>query len=305
VKVFVTGATGALGPHAVRALTVAGHVVSALVRSDANVAVVSKLGATPIRVSLFDEAALTRAFEDVDAVVNLASALPPTAKFMSNRAWKQCHYVRTVGSATIVAAAATAGVPCVIQESVSMLYPDRGVDWIDESTPPTYFPAAKGNLAAEASAARFADTGGRGVVLRLGWFYGPGAQHSEELFSLAKRHIVPIVGRREGYVSSIHVEDAGRAVVAALAAPSGAYNVVDNEPLTKAAYADALATAAATRPWIRGPGRAALLLRNSPGIGLARSLRVSNAKLRETTGWSPIYSNAHAGWQAIATTRMR
>jgi nucleoside-diphosphate-sugar epimerase len=300
MNVFVTGATGALGPHAVRALLADGHSVSALVRSDANVAIVTKLGATPVHVSLFDEPGLTEAFDGHEAVVNLASALPPTARFMSNRAWKECHRVRTLGSATVVDAAIAAGVDSVLQESVAMIYPDGGSEWIDESTPPTYFPAAKGNLAAEASAARFAAGGGSGVVLRFGWFCGPGAQHSDELFALAKRHIVPIVGRRDGYVSSIHVEDAGRAVAAALAAPSGTYNVVDDEPLTKRAYADALASAAEARPWFRGPGRAALLLRNSPGIGLARSLRVSNDKLRRTTGWSPQYSNARAGWQTIA-----
>jgi len=70
-----------------------------------------------------------------------------------------------------------------------MMYPDRGAAWIDEACAPDNFPMAQANLAAEASANRFSAAGGAGVVLRFGWFYGPGARHSEEFFALARRHI--------------------------------------------------------------------------------------------------------------------
>jgi nucleoside-diphosphate-sugar epimerase len=139
------------------------------------------------------------------------------------------------------------------------------------------------------------------VVLRFGWFYGPRATHSEEFLALARRHIGVMMGAPEGYVSSIHVADGGRAVVPALGVPAGTYNVVDDEPLTKRAYADALAAATGTRPWLRLPGRLALLL-GDRSTSLTRSIRVSNRRFRTASGWSPVYPSAREGYRAMVTT---
>jgi nucleoside-diphosphate-sugar epimerase len=168
---------------------------------------------------------------------------------------------------------------------------------IDEDVPPDTYPNTKGNLAAEAYAGRFNQAGGVGVVLRLGLFYGPTARHSQQFLALAKHHVVPVLGPPQSYVSSIHVEDGGEAVVAALGAPAGIFNVVDDEPLTKRQYASALATAAGIRPWLRGPGRSALLFGDRL-TSLTRSLRVSNRRFRATTGWQPRYPSATQGWIA-------
>jgi nucleoside-diphosphate-sugar epimerase len=299
MKVFVTGATGAIGRHAVPALVRAAHTVTALARTPEKAAQLSKQGASPITLSLFDRTALTEALKGYDAVVNLATALPPTTKFMQTKAWTENDRVRKQGSAAIIDAALAAGVERVVQESVSMLYPERGDRWIDEQCPPDTFPMAQANLAAEANANRFSAAGGMGVVLRFGWFYGPGATHSEEFFALARRHIVIMMGPPKSYVSSIHVADAGAAVVAALGVPVGTYNVVDDEPVTKRDYADALAAAAGKKAWFRIPGRAALLLGNR-STSLTRSLRVSNARFREVSGWRPVYPSVWQGWIATA-----
>ena len=88
---------------------------------------------------------------------------------------------------------------------------------------------------------RFSVVGGTGIVLRFGWFYGRGAAHSEQLFALARRHVGLVLGPPGSYVSSIHVADAGAAAAAALHAAAGTFNIVDDEPLTKREYADALA----------------------------------------------------------------
>jgi nucleoside-diphosphate-sugar epimerase len=93
--------------------------------------------------------------------------------------------------------------------------------------------------------------------------------------------------------------DAGRAVVAALGVPSGPYNIVDDEPLTKREYADALAVAAGKRPWLRVPGRTALLL-GDRSTSLTRSLRVCNARFKSETSWTPRYPSAREGWRATA-----
>jgi nucleoside-diphosphate-sugar epimerase len=187
----------------------------------------------------------------------------------------------------------------LVHESVSMLYRDQGARWIDEDAPIDRYPMARGNLAAEANAHRFSQAGGTGVVVRFGWFYGPGATHSEQLFAMARRHLGLVLGPPSSYVSSIHVADAAAAVAAALHAGAGTFNIVDDEPLTKREYADALARAAGAAMWLRGPGRAALVLGDRL-TSLTRSLRVGNARFRTATGWAPRYPSAREGWIATA-----
>jgi nucleoside-diphosphate-sugar epimerase len=299
MKVFVLGGTGAIGGHSLAALVAAGHDVTALVRTPEKAAAVRTKGAEPVLVSMFDRVALTGAVRGHDAIVNLATSMPTMAAFVFRRAWRPTERVRIEGSAVVVDAALAAGVPRLVQESVSMVYPDRGDDWIDEDVDPDPYPNARGNLAAEASAARFSAAGGNGVVLRFGLFYGPGAHHSEQFLAMARRHVVPLVGHPDTYLSSIQVADGGAAVAASLHVPAGTYNVVDDEPLTKREYADALARAAGTRPWVRGPGRLALLLGHRMA-SLTRSMRVSNRRFRESSGWKPRYPSAREGWVAMA-----
>jgi nucleoside-diphosphate-sugar epimerase len=299
VKVFLLGGTGALGGYALPALVGAGHQVSALARTAERAALVRAQGASPVTASIFDRERLTAAFEDHDAVVNLATSMPSTVAFVFRRAWRDAQRVRTEGSAAVVDAAVAAGVERAVQESVSMVYPDRGDEWITEDVPADRYPNALGNLAAEASAARFTGAGRIGVVLRLGLFYGPGARHSEQFLAMARHRFMPVMGRPTSYLSSIHVADAGAAVVASLQVPAGVFNVVDNEPLTKHQYATAIAEAARARPLARGPGRLALLLGDRL-TSLTRSLRVSNQRFRDASGWRPRYPSAREGWIATA-----
>lgn len=302
MKVFVTGGTGAIGRYAVSELVANGHSVTALARSAQKAAQLERQGATPVSVSIFDRARLADVFVGHDAVVNLATALPATADFRKASAWAENIRIRTEGSAAVVDAACDAGVPRLIQESVSMIYRDHGSEWIDEAWATDDFPMARSNLAAEASANRFSANGHAGIVLRFGWFYGPGAKHSEEFLALAKKwRICPMMGAADTYVSSIHVADAGRAVVAALNASAGTYNVADDTPLSKREFADAIASAAGRNVYLRAPGRIANLLGDST-TSLTRSLRVSNAAFKLETGWAATYPSAREGWAAMATS---
>ncbi|GAA3544399.1 hypothetical protein GCM10022222_30090 [Amycolatopsis ultiminotia] len=116
-----------------------------------------------------------------------------------------------------------------------LLYESHGAQWIDEDAPVEHYPNAQDNYSAEANARE-------GVVLRFGFFYGPGARHSEQMLALARRHIAVQLGPPEAYLSVIHIADAGSAVVAALKAEPGTYHVVDDEPLTPRAFTDAMTT---------------------------------------------------------------
>jgi nucleoside-diphosphate-sugar epimerase len=299
VRIFLTGGTGAIGGHAVPALVSAGHSVSALARSDAKADELRRHGATPVDVSIFDRDALASAFAGHDAVINLATALPPTRAAIRRSAWAPCERLRSEGSAAVVDAALTADVGHLMQESVVMIYADGGNAWLDEHARVDHYPMARGNHAAESSARRFAETGSAATILRFGLFYGPGSAQSAEILAMARRHIGFMPGPPFAYLSSIHLADAAAAVVACLDAPGGVYNVVDDEPLTKAGYAQACADAVDTGSWLRLPGRFGLLLGDRL-TSLTRSLRVSNARLRAATTWQPRYPSAREGYLAMA-----
>jgi nucleoside-diphosphate-sugar epimerase len=299
MRVFVLGGTGAIGTPTVPALVASGHDVSALARTPDKADAVRSQGATPVTVSMFDRDALTEAFQGHDAIVNLATSQPSAMTFVFLRAWRPTERVRIEGSAAVVDAALAAGVPRLLQESVTMIYPDRGDQWIDEEVPIDPMPTAKGNLGAEASAHRFTGAGGIGIVMRFGFFYGPSASHSAQFLGLARHHIVTSIGHPGSYLSSIHTSDGASAVAAALDIPAGTYNIVDDGPLTKREYADALTAAVGKRAWIRVPGRVALLLGHRTA-SLTRSMRVSNARFRAASGWSPQFPSAREGWATTA-----
>ncbi len=300
MKIFVTGGTGAIGRFVVPALHDTGHEVTALARSDEKAAWLDGCGAHPVEVSLFDVEALTGAFAGHDAVVNLATAIPRTKDALKASAWEANNRIRTEGSTAIVDAALGAGVPRFIQESISFTYADGADRWLDESDPIDLPPGIDAVAVAEANADRFTDAGRVGIVLRFGYFYGSGSTHTDEFVRLAHRHVGPVAGRPQAYQSSIHLADAASAVIAALDGPAGIYNVVDDEPLTNKAYANAVGAAVGKRPWIHFPGRLAGLAGSKSEV-LTRSHRVSNAKFKEATGWSPRYPSAREGWLAKET----
>ena len=166
--------------------------------------------------------------------------------------------------------------------------------WIDETVPVDPPPGVESVPAAESNAARFTEAGRVGVVLRFGFFYGPGSEHSEEFLRAARHRVGMAAGSPKAYQSSIHLADAASAVVAALGAPAGIYNVVDDEPLTKKAYVRAVGAAVGKRPWLLLPGRLTSIGGKRSEV-LTRSQRVRNTKFKEATGWSPSYPSAREG----------
>jgi nucleoside-diphosphate-sugar epimerase len=295
MRVFVAGATGVIGCRAVPALIAAGHDVTALVRSPAKAALARSWGATAVESSLFDPEQLRVAVAGHDAVCNLATHIPPLASAGNPRSWQENSRIRSEGSRNLVDAALAAGATYYVQESIAFLYGDHGDEWIDASTTPIVDSAPTGPVrTAEAEAARFASGGGRGVVLRFGGFLAPESDQSLTILRAARRGLAVEPGRAEGWFPSIAVTDAANAVVAALAAPSGTYDVVDDEPLRRR---DARAVLAAA------VGRARLHAMPSVKrvVGpLADSQRVSNRRFREATGWAPRVPSLREGWPATA-----
>jgi nucleoside-diphosphate-sugar epimerase len=153
-------------------------------------------------------------------------------------------------------------------------------------------------LDAERSAERFERRGGTSIVLRFAGFYGPDSVQLHDMVKLARRGWAPLPGAADAYWSSVSHDDAASAVLAALAVPSGIYNVCDDEPLTRRALADALADAFGL-PHPKLLPAWTVHLMGSLGELMARSQRMSNRKLR-AHGWAPRYPSVREGFRAVA-----
>jgi nucleoside-diphosphate-sugar epimerase len=309
MNIFFTGATGVVGRPTLERLVSAGHTVRAIARDDEKASVVQRAGAEPVRVDLFDADAVLAAVAGSDTILHLATNVPPMSRAARKSAWDTHNRLRTEATRNLVAAARAHGVTRIAKESVSFMYPDGGDEWIDESVPffATDSPLVSGTRRGEEMVERFTgDTGGAGVVLRFGLFYGPGNRGTQDALRLARRRRSTIAGSPDAYMSSIHTDDAATAVVAALEIDSGVYNVVDDEPLTRRAHLDAFG-AAFGLPELRPTPRwlIRLLAGADPTRVLTSSQRVSNRRFRDAAGWRPAYSSAREGWAAVAALEGR
>jgi len=298
MKVFVVGATGVVGWRAVRDLVKAGHDVTAVSRTAAKAEMLRGLGATPVSVDIFDGAAVKEAVAGHDVVVNLATHIPPTWKMAMPKAWEENDRIRREVSRNLVDAALATGAARYIQESIAFMYPESGAAWVDEGTPLDTPPYGASAVDAEGQAQRFTDDGGIGIVLRFGGFYGPDSGQTRDMVRMAQARMGPTIGAVDGYFPMIHLDDAGSAVVAALDAPAGTYNVVDAEPLTKREQHDALAAAIGARH-LAAPGKAVAKVGGKRASYLANSQRVSGKRFNEATGWRPAYPSVREGWPAV------
>jgi nucleoside-diphosphate-sugar epimerase len=296
MKVFLTGGTGVVGTPALPALVAAGHDVTALARGPAKADLVRRLGGTPVEADLFDPDAVAAAVVGHEAVVNLATHIPPLTKASRPEAWATNERIRTEGARNLVDAALAAGAARVVQESIAFPYLDGGSAWIEEDHPRDAAGPFAGAQQAEESAARFTAEGGDGVVLRFAQFYGPTSSHTALFTKAVRWGVNPFLGDPGSYTSFIHAEDAASAVVAALGAPAGTYNVVDDEPLTRAAAGRAVADALGRRRPPRTVPPAVLRRLPASARLLTRSQRVSSRRLREATGWAPAHPSIAGSW---------
>jgi nucleoside-diphosphate-sugar epimerase len=299
MHVFVTGATGVIGRRVIPLLVGRRHTVTAMVRTPTALPHLQQAGATPVTADLFDLAALTRAFAGHEVVINLATHMPsPVLKMMFRRSWRMNDRIRSEGAANVARAALDCGVGTLLQESFAMVYPDRRDEWIDETTPLSPSAYNRTVLDAERAVASFTDAGRRGIALRFAAFYGPDAMQVRSYVRALRMGWAAVPGSPDGFISSVSHDDAAAAVVAAIDAPPGAYTVTDDVPLRRREYFGSLArTLRLPAPHFL-PGWTVPMF-GSVGEAMARSLRLSNRKLRHATNWAPKYPSARDGWPAM------
>lgn len=288
-----------MGRRVVPTLVEAGHDVSAVGRTAEKRRWLEEVGARAVEVDLFDAAAVRNAVDDAEVVINLTTAVPPAGiRMMLPWSWREMDRVRRHVSANLVDAAVSADVRRVIQESFAPIYADGGDAWLDESAEVRPARYNRSVLDAEAQADRFSREGRVGVVLRFAYMYGPRDPLTEQLLDGVRRGWFPIFGSPDAYGSWIAHDDAAAAVIAALDVPPGIYNVVEDEPMRRRELAEGLAQTLGVKPPRFLPGWVTAL---GGGVAatLARSLRISNRKLRRASDWAPRYPTTLEGLKAI------
>jgi nucleoside-diphosphate-sugar epimerase len=278
MRIFVAGATGAIGRILVPLLIDAGHDVVAATRTASGVERLRELGATGRQVDVFDREALAEAVVAAapDAVVHQLTALSGGSSAENAR-------IRKEGTRNLVDAARKAGVTRIVAQGISWAY-EPGNTPADESTPlDTGAPEPRattigGITALENAASEIPEH----VVLRYGTFYGPGTWYAPGGFIAGKLRSGELPAN-DGVSSFVHVEDAARAALLALGWPSGAVNVVDDEPARAREWAPVLAQAIGEPTPQPAEG----------GAGWERGAR--NTKAR-SLGWEPKYPTWRTGF---------
>lgn len=307
MKVFVAGASGALGGPLVKRLVAAGHEVTGMTRREERAAELRASGAEAVVCDVFDAEALNAAVAAAapEVVVHALTALPPSFKPKSDYL-AATNRVRTEGTRNLVAAARAAGAGRLIAESVAFFYEPEG-DWVKDEearlmvTPPGRFAAGRDALVELEQRVTGAE-GLEGVVLRFGWFYGPGTYYAADgsMAEETRKRRNPVIGAGTGRFSFVHIDDAAAAIVAALdhGAP-GAYNVVDDEPAEQREWLPVYAEALGAKRPRKVPYWAARLAAGADLASTAISMRgASNAKAKRELGWRPAHPSWREGFRA-------
>jgi len=308
VKVFVAGASGVVGRHLIPQLVDAGHEVVAMTRSPDKTARLRALGAQPVVADALDQPAVTAAVRQArpQAVVHQLTAIPVrTGVGKFDRIFAATNRLRTEGTDILLAAARAAGAHRFVAQSFcGWTYVRTGgpVKTEDDPLDPTPVRSFHQSL----DAVRYLEhavldaRGLDGLVLRYGFFYGPGTAIAPDgqIGELVAKRRFPIVGQGTGVWSFVHMTDVASATVAALErGPAGIYNIVDDDPAPLAQWLPALAQALGAKPPRQVP---AWLVRpvNEGVVVMTNDIRgASNAKAKHQLGWQPVYPSWRYGFQ--------
>jgi nucleoside-diphosphate-sugar epimerase len=302
MRVFVAGASGAIGSRLVPKLVERGHEVTGSSRSPEKSDQLTAHGAAPVVLDLLDSGAVLKTITAArpDAIIHQATALSGLSQVKNpDRAFAQTNRLRTEGTDALLAAAREAGVSRFLAQSFAgWPYAREGGPVKTEEDPldPTPVPTMHETLDAIRHLERAALDAG-GVALRYGGFYGsPG----DAQIDLVRKRRFPIVGDGGGVWSFVHLEDAAAATVLALErGATGIYNVVDDEPAPVREWLPALAETIGAKPPRRVPRWLARILAGEAGVALMTEIRgASNAKAKRELGWTLLYPSWRQGFPA-------
>jgi nucleoside-diphosphate-sugar epimerase len=302
MKVFVAGATGAIGRPLVTHLREAGHEVAGMTRSEERAEALRAAGAEAVVADAFDAGAVRDAVEQArpDVVINELTDLDRPLNPRRYAEWLEgTNRLRKEGTRNLIEAARAAGARRFISQSVAFAY-DFQPGTKTEGSPLMGAEGGDMSGAIRELETQTLDAPG-GIVLRYGFFYGPGTSYDTggQQIEMIKKRQMPIVGGGRGYFPFVHVDDAASATAAAVdRGSSGVYNVVDDEPAPGHDWIPYVAGLVGAREPRRIP---VFIARTAAGRIAAMATRlqpVSNAKAKAELGWQPQYASWRDGFLA-------
>ena len=305
MRIFVTGATGALGRHLVPGLVAEGHEVTATTRTPGKAGQLRQAGAEPVVLDGLDREAVIAAVRAAapEVIVHEMTALTGMRSFRNpDKLFAATNELRTRGTDNLLAAAAAAGTRRVIAQSYAGAGPDeRPGPLKTEEDPPGWRPirsAMRGPAAIAHVEAAVPAQAPEGLVLRYGGFYGPGT--GDFLLGAVRRRQVPVIGGGTGVWSFAEITDAAAATAAAVSRGTpGIYNIVDDDPAPVAEWLPYLAGVLGARPPRRVPAWLGRLVGGEFVVAQMTSSRgYSNEKAKKELGWEPRYASWREGFRA-------
>jgi nucleoside-diphosphate-sugar epimerase len=309
MRVFVAGATGALGKQLVPMLVANGHDVVGMTRTEAKRDQLRSLRAQPVVADALDADAVGRAVGEAepDVIVHELTAIPPAIDMRRfDREFALTNRLRTEGTDHLLSAGRAVGVTRFVAQSNAVMYartggPIKREDAPLDDAPP---PAMRQGLAAlrHLEAAVMGAQWTEGVVLRYGWFYGPGTSIALDplgsQIELVRKRRLPIVGGGTGVWSFIHIEHAATATVAAVeGGPAGIYNVVDDEPARVSEWAPVLAAVVGAKRPLRVPRWVGRLAAGEWAVTAMTEIRGgANDKAKHELDWRLRYPSWRQGF---------
>ena len=309
MRIFIAGASGAIGSHLVPQLVARGHEVIGATRSAAKLGALQALGAEPVIVDALDPDSVADvvAKAEPEVVVHQLTALSgPLNLRKVKQAAAATNRLRTEGTDHLLAAARAVGVRTFVAQSIALWLERTGRPVADENArfEPNPPPDAESAVAAlrHLEDAVTGITWADGIALRYGGFYGPGtgisAAPDAVMAAQIRKRRFPIVGGGGGVWSLVHISDAASATVAAIERGNpGIYHVVDDEPAAVRDWLPDLARALGAKPPRRVPAWIARRLAGKAAVDLmTQACGVSNETTKRELDWSPQYPSWRVGF---------
>jgi 2-alkyl-3-oxoalkanoate reductase len=308
MRVFFAGASGVIGRTLRPRLVNEGHEVAALTRTPDKAKALRDAGAEPVVADVLDADALRTAVMEAkpDAVIHHLTDLPQRMTPGAIRAGMAAtDRVRTAGTANLIEAAREAGARRIVAQSVAFAYAPGGAGLRDETDPlfldaPAPFNESVGAVAELERAVTNAQ-GLDGVVLRFGFWYGPGTAYASDghLANEARRRRLPVVGDGSAVWSFVHVDDVAGATIAALdGGDPGIYNIVDDDPAPSREWTPAYAEAVGAKRPFRVPAFVVRMVAGRYAAYLATGLQgATNEKAKRELDWAPRWPSWRQGFR--------
>jgi nucleoside-diphosphate-sugar epimerase len=307
MRVFVAGASGAIGRPLLPQLIATGHEVTGTTRTEEGAETIRAAGARPAICDALDAQALHAAVIEAgpEVVVHHLTALPQRFDPRDKEIYAPTNRLRSDGTRTLLDAARAAGARRLICQSIAFAYaPGSQPEVKDEDAPlalgaPPPFGDAVRTID-EMERAVVGTEGLDGLVLRYGWFYGPGTYYADDgsMAADVRRRRFPIIGKGTGLFSFVHVDDAASATVAAVErGASGIYNIVDDDPAPQREWLPVYAEAIGAKKPLRVPVWIARLVVGKIAAVASVQPGASNGKAKRELGWEPRWTSWRQGFR--------